>query len=166
MKGVLAMILTGISLGTIGYFVKLIDANVHFMTLNFLRIFIGFLFLLLFVPLIDKDVFKFKKSDVKDFSLIGFLFALSLSLFTTALNFTTISEAVLINYSYPIFMLFFAYFLLKEKISFIKIGTIILALIGLFIINPISGGSNILGNFLAFLNSFFLCFINCFNEKI
>ena len=143
------MFLTAICLSIIGLFIKLIDNNVHYMTVNFLRIFIGFLFLLIIVPKIDKNTFKLKKSDLKSYAFIGFLFAVSLSLYTTSLFFTNIQSAVMINYSYPIYMLFFGYIILGEKINNIKIITLILALIGLFIINPISDIGNMTGNLLA-----------------
>ncbi len=155
MKSHIYMILAAICLGTIGVLVKLIGNNVHFMTLNFYRVFFGFIFLLITVPLIDKNVFHISKKDVKDYFFIGAVFAIALSLYTTANLFAPIQNVVLINYIYPFFVLGFAYFLLKERITKTKIITLIIAVTGLAIINPFQFGSYSLGNFLSFVGAFF-----------
>ena len=64
MKGYVAMCLTGFFLGTIGLFVKLIGNEMHYMTVNFFRIFIGFLFLLFTVPFFDKKTFSVTRIDI------------------------------------------------------------------------------------------------------
>lgn len=165
MKPVIAMVLTGLCLSTVGLFVKLIDSQIHFMTLNFLRFFIGFLFLLMVMPIIDSTVFKFKKKDLKDYSLIGLLFALALSCYSTAFYFTNMQTAVMINYSYPIYLLFFAYFILKEQITRTKVISLCLALVGLIIINPLSSTGNSFGNMLAVFGAFFFALLIVYMRK-
>ncbi len=165
MKAIFAMVLTGLCLSTVGLFVKLIDSQVHFMTLNFLRFFIGFLFLLMVMPLIDSNVFKFKRKDLKDYSLIGLLFALALSCYSTAFYFTNMQTVVMINYSYPIYLLFFAYFILKEQITKTKVISLTLALIGLVIINPISSAGSSFGNMLAVFGAFFFALLIVYMRK-
>ena len=156
MKNHIFMVLAAFCLATIGVLVKLIgSSDIHFMTLNFYRIFFGFVFLLMVVPFIDKKVFKITKKDAKEFFMIGVIYAVSLSLYTTANLFAPIQNVVLINYSYPFFVLIFAYFILGEKITATKIITLILALIGLAVINPFQSGANNIGNTLALLGAFF-----------
>lgn len=156
MKNYIYMVLAAFCLATIGVLVKLIGSSeVHFMTLNFYRIFFGFVFLLMVVPFIDKSVFKITKKEAKEFFMIGVIYAVSLSLYTTANLFAPIQNVVLINYSYPFFVLIFAYFILGEKITTTKIITLILALIGLVVINPFQLGANNIGNTLALLGAFF-----------
>ena len=149
------MILAAICLGTIGVLVKLIDGNIHFMTLNFYRVFLGFVFLLLIVPFIDKNCFKITKKDAKEYILIGLLYAVALSLYTSANLFAPIQNVVLINYSYPFFVLIFAYFILKEKITKTKIITLVIAFIGLSIINPFNHTPNNIGNIMSLVGAVF-----------
>ncbi len=149
------MVLAALCLGTIGVLVKLIGDTIPIMTLNFFRIFFGLLFLLAVVPFLDKKWYKITKKDAKDFFLIGSIYAISLSLYTAANIFTSIQNAVLLNYSYPFFVLVFGYFLLKEKITLTKIITLIIAAAGLLIINPFQFGESNLGNMLALTGAVF-----------
>lgn len=149
------MILAAFCLATIGVLVKLIGNNVPVMSLNFLRIFIGFIALIIIVPFIDRKWYKITKKDAKEFFLIGVVYAIALSLYTAANIFAPIQNAVLINYSYPFFVLLFGYFLLKEKVTRTKIITLIIAFIGLAIINPFQFGENNFGNILALGGAFF-----------
>lgn len=149
------MILAALCLATIGVLVKLIGDNVPVMSLNFLRIFIGFIVSIIIVPFIDKKWYKITKKNAKEFFLIGVVYAIALSLYTAANVFAPIQNAVLINYSYPFFVLLFGYFLLKEKVTPTKIITLIIAFIGLTIINPFHFGENNFGNILALGGAFF-----------
>jgi len=149
------MILAALCLATIGVLVKLIGDNVPVMSLNFLRIFIGFIALIIIVPFIDKKWYKITKKDAKEFFLIGVVYAIALSLYTAANVFASIQNAVLINYSYPFFVLLFGYFLLKEKVTNTKIITLIIAFIGLAIINPFRFGEDNFGNILALAGALF-----------
>ena len=149
------MVLAALCLATIGVLVKLIGDTVPVMTLIFFRIFIGFIALLIIVPFIDKKWYKITKKDAKEFFLIGLVYAIALSLYTSANMFAPIQNAVLINYSYPFFVLLFGYFLLKEKVTTTKIITLVIAFIGLVIINPFQFGENNFGNILALAGAFF-----------
>ncbi len=148
------MILAALCLSTIGVLVKLIGDSIPVMSLNFLRIFIGFVFLLIFVPFIDRKWYKVSKKDLKEYFIIGIIYALSLSLYTAANIFASVQNAVLINYSYPFFVLIFGYFFLKENITRTKIVTLIIAFVGLYIINPFQFGENNFGNILALMGAF------------
>ena len=65
----LYMILAALCLATIGVLVKLIGDSVPVMSLNFLRISIGFVALLLIVPFIDKTWYKLTRRDAIEFFL-------------------------------------------------------------------------------------------------
>lgn len=143
------MVLSAICLGLIGVFVKLIGDSVDPLVLVFLRTFFGAAFLALVIPFLDRDFLKLNKKDLFDYAIIGALFAFGFFLYTTANMMTHIQDAVLLNHSSPIFTLFFAYLILKEKITKTKIITIIMALVGLVIINPLNGSGNVLGNIFA-----------------
>jgi drug/metabolite transporter (DMT)-like permease len=149
------MILAALCLATIGVLVKKIGSAIPVMSLNFLRLFIGFITLLIIVPFIDKKWYKITGKDAREFFLIGVVYAISLSLYTAANIFAPVQNAVLINYSYPFFVLLFGYFILKEKVTRTKIITLLIAFVGLAIINPFEFGKNNLGNLLALAGAFF-----------
>jgi drug/metabolite transporter (DMT)-like permease len=155
MRNYVYMILAAVCLGTIGVLVKLIGTEIHFMTLNFFRLFFGFLFLLLTVPFIDKNAFKITRKDIKGYFVTGSLLAISLSLYVTGMVFAPVQNVVLISYIYPFFVLIFAYFLLKERITKTKIITLIIAITGLSVINPFESGANYLGSMLAMAGAVF-----------
>ncbi len=158
-KPYLYIILAGILTGTIGIFVKLIGSEIHFMTLVFYRMVLGFLFVLAVVPFIDKNAFKVKRKDLKDYFIVGVLFASTLSLFVVANLFAPVQNVVLITNFSPFLVLILAYFFLKEKITRTKIITLIIGVIGIIIINPFKFGENALGNYLALTQMVFYSFL-------
>ncbi len=146
-------------LGTIGVLVKLIGSSIPIMTLVFYRVLLAFLFLLAVVPFIDKNTFKISKKDLRDYFFIGLLFAVSFSFFVSAFFLAPIQNVALINAVYPFFVLIFAYFLLKERITLTKIITLVIAFIGMAIINPFNAGDHALGNFLSLMAALVYAFL-------
>jgi len=156
MKGHLAIVITSILFATTGIIVKLIGTEVPFMTLNFLRVFLGFIFLLAFVPFIDKNTFKPAKKDLKDYFVVGALIAVTTCLYTVSFLLAPVHNVTLINSVIPFFVFVFAYFLLKEQVTKTKIITLIIALIGLAIIDPFDFvGGSFLGNMVSLVHAGF-----------
>jgi drug/metabolite transporter (DMT)-like permease len=149
------MILATICLATIGVLVKSIGEVVPIMSLSFLRMFIAFLFLLLITPITNKDFLKIKKEKLPKFLGIGIIYAIAITSYNAANFFTTIHNAVILHYMYPFFVLFFAYFLLKEKITKTKAITLAIALFGILVVNPLNINSNVFGNLLALFGAIF-----------
>ncbi len=152
MKSYLYVVLATLCWSFSGIFIKLIANSIPFMTLVCYRAIFMFLFLLIVCSVIDRKTFKINKSDLKNYVLIGFLMALSLILFTSAMYFAPVQNVILITYMYPFFVLIFAYFILKEKITKTKISTLLIAITGLVILNPLQSDSMI-GNLLALGNA-------------
>jgi drug/metabolite transporter (DMT)-like permease len=161
-KSELAIIFAALLLGLIGIIVKSIGDSISIATLNFFRMFFGMLFLLIIIPLIDKNTFKVTKGDLKEFFVIGALFAIALSLFTTANLFAPVQNVVLIHNLFPFFVLPLAYFLLKEKITKTKLITLGIAFVGIVIINPLQAGDAFFGNMLALGNAIFFALLVVF----
>ncbi|MFC2153920.1 DMT family transporter [Candidatus Altiarchaeota archaeon] len=155
MKGIFYMIVAALCLGTIGVMVKLIGTEVHYMTLNFYRVFLAFIFLICTVPFFDKSAFNLTRKESAEYFMVGLLLAIALSLYTTANLFAPVQNVVLINYIYPFFVLIMAYFFLGEKITNTKIATLFIALCGLIIINPFQSGLYTFGNSLALFGALF-----------
>jgi len=91
------------------------------------------------------------RKDVRSYVIIGFLFALTSSLFVYAISRTTISDTVLLQSVQPFFLMFIAYFWLREKITVIKVITLIAGLVGIYIINPLTTG-DLIGNISALIS--------------
>jgi drug/metabolite transporter (DMT)-like permease len=154
-KSHLYIISAALCLATIGVLIKLIDGNVPTLTLAFFKVFIGFFFLIIITPFFDNGFIKPLKFRWKSFALIGLVYAIAIAMYTGSNTHTTIQNAVLLHYLYPFFVLFFAYYLLKERITKTKIITLIIALIGLFILNPLAIGDNLYGNMLGLIGAVF-----------
>ena len=149
MKSIIYIIFFALFLSMVGILVKL-TSNVNIMTITFYRSLFAFLVLLIICPLLDKNTFKVTKKDLLGYLLIGFLFALSMSLTNLAFLHAPINNIVLIWSTYPFFVFIFAYFLLKEKVTKTKIITLIIAIIGLAFVNPINP-IGLIGNILALI---------------
>ena len=155
MKAYVYMILAAMCLATIGVLIKIIGPAVPIMSLSFLRMFIAFIFLLAITPVANKGFMKVNPKKLPKFLGIGIIYAIAVVLYNTANLHTTIQNAVLLHYIYPFFVLFFAYFLLKEKITKTKVITLVIALFGIMIINPLDVTTNIYGNMIALIGAVF-----------
>lgn len=144
------MVGTAVLLATIGVLVKQIGHDVPYMTLAFLRVFLGFIFLLITVPAFDKNAFQVTAGDLKEYAAIGLLMSVSLSAYTISHLFTEVQNAVLLHYSYPFFVFIFAAIFLKERFTRKKMITLALAFIAIIIINPFHMNEGVIGNSLAF----------------
>jgi drug/metabolite transporter (DMT)-like permease len=155
----LYVIFSGFFVGIIGVFVKLIGDNVHFTTLVFYRMLIALVFVLIFVPFMDKSFTKVKKRDLFHYFIVGVLLTVTLTLFTVANLFAPVQNVVLITNFAPFLVLILGAFFLREGITKEKVITLIIAFAGIVIINPLQFGENTFGNFLALLQAFFFAIL-------
>lgn len=120
--------------GSIGVFVK--KVNLSSSEIAFLRGIIGSLFLIfasIFVK--QKPSFKSIKNNLLLLILSGAAIGCNWILLFQAYKYTTISNATLSYYFAPIFVMIAAPFVLKEQLTPVKLGCIIAAMMGLFLIN-------------------------------
>jgi len=149
MKSHLLIGLSAVCFAIIGVLIKIIGNEIPVMTLVFLRCFIALVFLAVVLPFFDKKTFSINKKDAKEFFVVGLLMTLAFSSFVAANLFAPVQHVVLINKISPFFVLIFAYFMLKEKITKTKITALVIAFIGLIVINPLNAGNYFFGNVLA-----------------
>ena len=154
MKYYLFIVLSAIGSAAIGLFTKLIGSDVPLMTLIFLRFLIATIVISFLAPQLDKDTFKLKKTDLKDYIIIASLFVINFSLYLPANLLAPIQNVILINASYIFIVFILAYFFLGEKITKTKLFTTALAVLGLSVINPFQAGEYFLGNMLALISGF------------
>lgn len=155
LRSYLYIILSAILFGFIGVLVKLIGGNVPAMTLNFFRIFIGFLFLLVVVPLLDPSVFRVPKNELKEYAIVGLCYAVSFSCFVTSMYYIPIQNAILITALAPFIILALASFFLREQLTRTKIITAVIAFVGLVIMNPFQADYHFYGTLLSVVSAFF-----------
>jgi len=140
-KGYLMIALAGSLWGTVGLFGK-IFFNFGFdpKLVVFCRLFVGFLIMFIFISLKDKKLLKLDKRGLKYTALIGiFSQALFNLIYFETIKRTTISTAVILLYTAPIFLIIMGRIFYKESLTPIKISALILCIIGCFL--TVTGGS-------------------------
>lgn len=139
MKGKMRLIITMLIFGSIGVFVKKIELSSS--EIAFLRGVIGSLFLLAACLLVKhKPSLNALKQNALLLLLSGGAIGLNWIFLFESYRYTTISNATISYYFAPIFVMILAPWVLKEKLTSVKIGCIITAMIGLFlIVNPGAG---------------------------
>jgi len=159
MKGYIAMIFYALLVSSIGIFIKLVGSNMSIWSVSFFRVLFGFLFLLIVMPLFYwKDITNFKAIDMKGCVFIGFIMAVNFSVFHLALSMAPIQNVYLLSSIFVIFTGIFAFFFLKEKITSNEIYAGLIALFGMYIINPLKG-DYVLGNIVAVCSAVFFAIV-------
>lgn len=140
MNGKIKIITAMLIFGSIGAFVK--GINLSSSEIAFLRGVIGSLFLL-FASILIKQKLSFKsiKENSQLLILSGAAVGLNWILLFQAYKYTTVSNATLSYYFAPIFVIILAPFVLKEKLTTLKVSCILVAMTGLFLILN-SGGQS------------------------
>ena len=134
--------------GSIGIFVKYIDFTST--EIAIVRAIVGSIFLIVF-SIVSKE--RLSKEKIKSNLLVliccGICLCFNWIFLFQAYHYTTISTATICYYLAPIIVMFISPFILKEKLTFIKVSCIIAAMIGMLCIVGLDknsiGENNILG---------------------
>ena len=148
MKAVLLLILITVSEATIGVFVKLTDGLIPVQTLTFYAMAFAALFLFVARSLVDREWPRFPRGNVKDTAIIGVLIAAQGGVFNYAMTLVPIANAVIFWSIAPFFVFIFSAVFLGERVRRRYIAIFVVALLGIVVANPLSGGHT-LGNFVA-----------------
>jgi len=145
-KGIILFLLTAIFWSTSGFLVKLIDWN----PFGIAGMRSGIASMVLFIFL-DKKSELFSFSSTKIFAII--CFAVTVILFVVATKLTTAANAIIIQYTAPIYPAIFGGLILKEKTTLLDWISILIVLAGiiLFFLDRLSPGGY-LGNIVAFIS--------------
>lgn len=154
MKAYLSILLGGICLGLMGPLVKLIGGSIPVMTVSFMRLFIGTIFLLIVLPFLDRSIFRISRGDLKNYIILGLIIAMSFSTYIVALSMAPVSSVVLLASTFPFWLAIISHFFLKERVTRFVLFCFVIAFIGIFAINPFQVGAYT-GNLLALLQSVF-----------
>lgn len=141
MSGKLKMTLAMLIFGSIGLFVKNIDLSSSEIAL--FRGIIGSLFLIAISFLLKKNLrFRTTKKNIILLLFSGAAIGFNWIFLFEAYRYTTISNATLSYYFAPIFVMLLAPFILKEQLTLGKVGSIVTAMVGLFLIVGTDSSSN------------------------
>lgn len=148
LKGIMAAIFASVLWSTGGIFIKLVDWNPA--AIAGTRSFVSAFVLLAYVK---KPKFTRSKPQI----LGAIAYATTVLLYVTANKLTTSANAILLQYTAPIFVAILGFWILKEKVHWYDITSIIVVFLGmiLFFINSVDGG-NVLGNIIAIFSGFSL----------
>ena len=147
-KGILYVIVASLLWSTGGILIKLIDGNPIGIAGS--RSLIAFLIMLIYIK-------KPKITGSKPQILGASAYALTVICFVIANKMTTSANAILLQFTAPIFVVLLGFFLLKEKIHNYDIISIIAVFLGmtLFFVKDVNPG-NMIGNIVAIFSGFLL----------
>lgn len=170
MTGKIKMIVTMLIFGSVGLFVK--NINLSSSEIALLRGVIGCITLIAAGLLINKTIrFRTTKKNIMLLCLSGGALGFNWMFLFEAYRYTTISNATISYYFAPIFVMILAPFILKEKMTRFKVGSIIAAIIGIFFIVGIDNGDHIsqhhvMGVFFGLLAAAFYASVMFINKFI
>jgi drug/metabolite transporter (DMT)-like permease len=162
-KGYLYIFLATILFSSMEVALKLFSNSFHPLQVNFLRFLIGAVILL--PPAISglkKRSAKLNRSDLLFFALTGFLcIVVSMGLYQMAILYSTATTVAVLFSCNPVFVLFFAYLLLKEKIYSYNIISIVICIAGILVIaDPLKLSESIAGCVLTVLAALMFALYN------
>lgn len=163
----LKYILSLLIFGSLGVFVK--NINLSSEQIVFFRTTIASLIFMLYFMFSSKKLdLKNIRSNIWYLILSGFCVGFDVACLFEAYNYTSVSIATLFYYVSPIFIILLSPIFLKEKITFIKIFTISISLLGMYFISKpdIQNFNANYGVFLSILGAFFCAFQVIFNKKL
>lgn len=148
MRTVLLLAMVTVSEATIGVFVKLVDGRVPIATLNFYALVAAAAFLFVTVPFASGRRLAFPSDNLRDTLIVGLLIALQISVFNLAMTMAPIANVVIFWSVAPFFSFLFAWAFLGEKPTWTYAAIFAVALVGIVIAKPFSGG-HVAGNLIA-----------------
>lgn len=148
MLGILGVIAASVLWSTAGFLIKLVNWGP--IPIAGIRSLIAAILIFIYLK---RPKFTFSKAQI----IAAFAMASTMFLFVTANKMTTAANAILLQFTAPIFVAMLSFFILKEKVrhlDWLVIG-IVLGGLSLFFMDDMTTG-NLIGNLLAILSGFTL----------
>ena len=135
------IILAGILWGTSGIFVHyLAPYGFTSLQMTFLRSVVSCLCMSLYILIFNKNLFKVTLRELLLFAGSGISFFLTASCYYYSMQTTSISTAVVLMYTAPIFVMIYSVMFLGEKLTFQKTVAVLTMLVGCGLVSGIIGG--------------------------
>lgn len=129
--GLIYIILASILWGTSGIFVNnLAPYGVTSLQMTFIRGLVAFACMGIFVLLSDRSVFKTNFKELFLFAGSGFSFFMTASFYYQAMQLTSVSTAVVLMYTAPIFVMIYSVAFLGERLNPMKFVAVIGMIVG------------------------------------
>lgn len=139
--GIIYIVLASALWGTSGIFVNhLAPYGVTSLQMTFVRAFIAFICMGIYVLLKDKSIVKTNLREVCLSVTSGITFYLTASCYYQSMQLTSVSTAVVLMYTAPIFVVIYSAVFLDEKFNTLKIFAVTGMLIGCSLVSGIIGG--------------------------
>lgn len=151
----LFIILASIFWGTSGLFVHYVAPfGFSSFQMTFVRSVIATLCIGIYVLIKDKSIFKVTKKELFLFSLSGLSFFLTASFYFYSMQLTSVSTAVVLMYTAPVFVMIYSVSYLGERFTKVKCVSIIFMILGCVLVSGVIGGLkyNFLGIVIGFLS--------------
>ena len=135
------IIAAGISWGTSGIFVKLLAPHGYTsLDLTAIRGIISFIFFLTYALIRERSAFRVTPTQLLYFFLIGLSMFGTAGFYFLSLEATSISTAVVLMYTAPVYVTLFSALFLGEKFSKPKLAAIIMMFVGCCLVSGLVGG--------------------------
>lgn len=167
-KGYIYIIIATILFSSMEVALKLAGGLFHPVQITFLRFLIGSLILMpLAMHSLRKKHITLTLKDMQFYGMSGFVFiVVSMILYQLALGYGEASVVAVLFSSNPVFVIIFAYFMLKEPISKYNVATLVLSMLGIIaIMNPTKINGNELSMGLIMLSSSIFAFYGVLGRK-
>lgn len=161
------IILASILWGTSGIFVHFLApyrfSSIH---MTFFRSVVSFLCLFLYIFVCDRKLLKVSLKELILFACSGVSFFATASCYFYSMQVTSISTAVVLMYTAPIFVMIYSVAFLGEKLTKLKFISVICMIIGCGLVSGIIGGLkfNALGIAVGFLSGISYSAYNIFTK--
>ena len=142
--GLIYIILASILWGTSGIFVdNLAPYGVTSLQMTFIRGLVSFVCMGIFVLISDRKIVKTNFKEIILFIGSGLSFFMTASCYYQSMQLTSVSTAVVLMYTAPIFVMIYSVSFLGEKLNLIKLIAVIGMIIGCILTSGIIGGLKI-----------------------
>ena len=164
-------VLSGVLWGSAGIFIRgLTAAGMNSLTIVSTRMAVSVVIMLLFILLYDKSLLKIRLRDLWIFCCAGIISMTGMNFFyNTAVAELSLSLAAVLLSLSPVFVIFLAAVIFKEKITLRKVGCTLFAIFGCFLVSGIleAQGSvkwSLTGILIGLLSAFFYAFYSIFSR--
>ena len=147
------IILAGLLWGTSGVFVHfLAPLGFSSVQMTAMRAVVSAFVICIYVLISDKSLFKVSIKELLMFLVSGIFIFLTATLYYAAMQMSSVSTAVMLMYTAPIFVLIYSVSFLGEKLNLIKVLSIFGMIAGCAFVSGIIGGMkfNVIGILLGF----------------
>lgn len=140
-KAFLLIIAAGVLWGTSGLFVNFLSPyGITSLQMTALRGMVSFLCMLVYVLLRDRKLLRVKWTELLLFAGIGAGIFGTATFYYASMQMTSVATAVVLMYTAPVYVMLFSVLFLKERLTPLKLISLVCMLIGCCLVSGVVGG--------------------------